>query len=125
MPEVYASFDLVVLPSFNEAVPMCLLEAMAARKPVVATRVGSVDQVVIPERTGLMVEAGDVDGLERAIRRVLDDAQLAARLSHDGHAHVVREFSSDTLARHYTEVYGRALGRRLSRQRKAPLARHA
>jgi glycosyltransferase involved in cell wall biosynthesis len=125
MPEVYASFDLVVLPSFNEAVPMCLLEAMAARKPVVATRVGSVDQVVIPEHTGLMVEAGDADGLEQAIRRVLDDGELADRLSRDGHAHVVREFSSDALALRYTEVYKRALDRRMFRQRKVPAEYHA
>jgi len=109
MPEVYAALDVVVLPSFDEAVPMCLLEAMAARKPVVATRVGSVDKIVIPERTGLLVEPGDVEGLERAIRRVLDNAALAGRLARNGHAHVTREFSSGSLAMRYAEVYEQAL----------------
>jgi glycosyltransferase involved in cell wall biosynthesis len=112
MPEVYASLDVVVLPSFNEAVPMCLLEAMAAGKPVVATRVGSVDAIVIPERTGLLVEPGDVEGLEQAIRRVLDDSALAGQLGRQGHAHVNGEFSSDALARRYVAVYERALDSR-------------
>jgi glycosyltransferase involved in cell wall biosynthesis len=116
MPEVYASFDLVVLPSFDEAVPMCLLEAMAAGKPVVATRVGSVDAIVTPDKTGLLVEAGDVQGLERAIRRVLEDSALASRLARNGHDHVVREFSSDSLALRYAEVYQQALDRRACQQ---------
>jgi len=96
---------------------MCLLEAMAARKPVVATRVGSVDKIVIPERTGLLVEPGDVEGLERAIRRGLDEPALAGRLARNGHAHVTREFSSDALAMRYAEVYERALDRSAWRRR--------
>ena len=52
MPGVYASLDALVLPSLNEAMPMCLLEAMAAGCPVLATRVGSVEKLVIHDRTG-------------------------------------------------------------------------
>jgi glycosyltransferase involved in cell wall biosynthesis len=117
MPEIYAALDVVVLPSFDEAVPMCLLEAMAAGKPVVATRVGSVDQIVFPERTGLLVEPGDVEGLERAIRRVLDDHALASRLARNGHALVASEYSSDSLAMRYAAVYEQALDRRACRRR--------
>ena len=72
-----------------------------------------------------MVEAGDVDGLERAIRRVLDDSGLAARLSRDGHAHVAREFSSEARALRYAQVYEHALDRRMLRRRKEPAATHA
>ena len=92
---------------------MCLLEAMAAGKPVVATRVGSVDEIVIPEKTGLMVDAGDVDGLERAIRRVLNDHALADRLARAGHAHVSAEFSAAALAKRYAEIYEAARDRRM------------
>jgi glycosyltransferase involved in cell wall biosynthesis len=115
MPEVYASLDLVVLPSFNEAAPMCLLEAMAAARPVIATRVGSVDKIVIPEKTGLLIEPGNVDGLEQAIRRILYQPAVREQLSRNGFAHVAREFSADTLATSYAQLYEQALNRRACR----------
>ena len=63
MPGVYASLDMVVLPSLIESMPMCLLEAMAAGKPVIATRVGAVPKLIIPEQTGLLLDPSDVNGL--------------------------------------------------------------
>jgi len=117
MPEVYASLDVLVLPSFNEAAPMCLLEGMAAGRPVIATRVGAVDRIVIPEKTGLLVEPGDVVGLEWAIRRILEEPATADQLARNGHAHVAREFSADALAMHYAEVYQQALNRHTCRRR--------
>lgn len=112
MPGVYASLDIVVLPSLLEALPMCLLEAMAAGKPVIATRVGAVPKLVSSEATGLLLNPGDVDGLAAAILRLLQDPQLASRLGENGRAHVARHYSAEAMARSYIEKYEQMLGRR-------------
>jgi glycosyltransferase involved in cell wall biosynthesis len=109
MPGVYASFDMVVLPSLLEAMPMCLLEAMAANKPVIATRVGAVPKLIIPEETGLLVEAGDVNGLAVAILRLLRDPELGGRLGKSGHAHAAQHFSAVTMAKNYIGQYEQVL----------------
>jgi glycosyltransferase involved in cell wall biosynthesis len=109
MPGVYASLDLVVLPSLNEAMPMCLLEAMAARRPVIATRVGTVPKVVIAEQTGLLVEPGDVSGLAGAILRLLGNSELAIRLGENGYAHAAQHFSAEAMAKSYIGQYEQLL----------------
>jgi glycosyltransferase involved in cell wall biosynthesis len=112
MPEVYASLDVIVLPSLVEALPMCLLEAMSAGKPVVATRVGMVPRVVLPERTGLLVEPGDAAGLAGSIERLLRDRELAARLGTAGQKKVSEQFSDDAMAKQYLELYSQVLSER-------------
>jgi glycosyltransferase involved in cell wall biosynthesis len=115
-PAVYASFDFVVLPSETEALPMCLLEAMASNRPVIATRVGSVPRVVIPGVTGLLVEPRNPGALAQAMLRLLRDPELAQRLARQGRAHVARNFSADRMAEAYLRLYAEALSlRRLRR----------
>jgi glycosyltransferase involved in cell wall biosynthesis len=109
MPGVYASLDLLVLPSFDEALPMCLLEAMSAAKPVIATNVGGVPRLVIPGRTGLLVEPGDTAGIAAAILSLLKDPPFARQLGAGGFHHVAAQFSSDVVAKTYLGVYEGAL----------------
>jgi glycosyltransferase involved in cell wall biosynthesis len=105
MPEVYASLDALVLPSFNEGLPMCVLEAMAACRPVIATPVGSVDKLVLPGRTGLMVKQGDVTGLTAAILCLLREPGFARKLGEHAQAHVADSFSADLMTRRYLDLY--------------------
>jgi len=112
MPEVYASLDLVVLPSLVEALPMCLLEAMAAGRPVIATRVGMVPHVVLHERTGLLVDPGDPTALAGSIERLLRDRELAARLGAAGRERASEEFSAEVMAKQYLELYSQVLSER-------------
>ena len=63
MAEVYASFDVVVSSSVKEGLPMTILEALAAGRPVVATSVGAVPSVILHEQTGLLVPPGDAEAL--------------------------------------------------------------
>lgn len=112
MPELYASFDLLVLPSYEEATPMCLLEAMAAAVPVVATRVGSVSDVVLPDETGILVEPGDVDGIAAGIKRLLARRDEAQRLARNGLEHARRNYSAEWMATRYLEIYERVACRR-------------
>jgi len=105
MPGVYASFDLLVLPSLCEAMPMCVLEAMAAGKPVIATRVGAVPKLVIPEHTGVLIQPGDIDNLSAAIIQMLEDPEQARRLGENGYNRAAEHFSADSMAMRYLELY--------------------
>jgi glycosyltransferase involved in cell wall biosynthesis len=122
MPGVYSSLDIVVLPSFIESMPMCLLEAMAAGKAVISTRVGAVPQLLASEQTGLLVEPGDVDGLSAAILRLLENPELAARLGKNGRQHVARSFSVEAMAKNYLWHFQQVLAnRREASQNQAAL----
>ena len=67
MPGIYAAMDIFVLPSLNEGLPMTILEAMAASKPVIATRVRREPKVIKDGHTGVLVDPGDVEGLRNAL----------------------------------------------------------
>jgi glycosyltransferase involved in cell wall biosynthesis len=112
MPGVYNSLDLLALPSYDEALPMCVLEAMAASRPVIATRVGSVPRAVLPGLTGMLVKPGDVAGLARALTDFLSDTDLRQRCGTRAKEHVQRNFSAEVMASAYLDLYEQASERR-------------
>jgi len=105
MPGVYASMDIFVLPSLVEGMPMVVLEALATGKAVIATQIGAVPEVIANHETGLLVQPADVDGLSKAMIKLLRDPALASRLAQAGHERVARFFSADSMAEHYQELY--------------------
>lgn len=109
MPEVYASLDLLVLPSFCEAMPMCVIEAMAAGKPVIATRVGAVPKLIEQDESGLLIEPGDVAGLAAGIVGLLEDRERAHRLGRNGQIRASERFSAVGMAKQYAELYSEIL----------------
>jgi len=84
--------DILVLPSFAEGVPVVLMEALASARPVVATQVAGVGELVQDGETGFMVPAGDVAGLVARIRQLADDPDLRAAMGAAGRARVTAEF---------------------------------
>lgn len=80
--------SLLALPSRTEAMGRVLLEAWAAGKPVVASRVDGIPHYVSDEENGLLFECGSVDDLARQLRRALTDRALARRLGETGHERV-------------------------------------
>lgn len=81
-----------VLPSFGEGLPVVIMEALALHRPVIATYVASVPELVRPGETGWLVPAGDVDALAVAIRELLDTpTERLARMGADGAVAVARE----------------------------------
>ena len=84
--------DILVLPSFAEGVPVVLMEAMASRIPVVATRVGGVQELVADGESGLVVPPGCVDSLVAALDRLLSDPELCRRMGLAGRRTVEAEF---------------------------------
>jgi glycosyltransferase involved in cell wall biosynthesis len=106
MVSVYGALDLMVMPSLDEGLPMTLLEAMAAKRAVIASAVGAVPEVIEHGQTGLLVEPGNTDDLEQAILMLLNDASLRSRIAQNARQSVAR-FSSDLMARKYLDFYQR------------------
>ena len=111
MPAVYAAMDIFVLPSLNEGLPMTVLEAMAASKPVVATRVGAIPSVIKDGENGLLVTPKDSVGLRNAIASVLDDPERRRRMGDQAHAWVSQNYTSEAMALRYREMYEGVLGK--------------
>jgi glycosyltransferase involved in cell wall biosynthesis len=109
LANVYASFDLFVLPSLFEAMPMAVLEAMAAGKPVIASRIGGVPRMLSHQESGILVEPGDVRGLTDALAQLLQQPKLASQLGRRALDEVRSRFSSDVMASGYLRVYQKAL----------------
>lgn len=110
MPAIYAAMDVFVLPSLNEGLPMTILEAMAASKPVIATRVGAIPKVIQDGETGLLVDPADSDGLRDALVRLLTDSDLCSRLGAAGHDWVSHNYTSEAMALKYRQMYDDVLG---------------
>jgi glycosyltransferase involved in cell wall biosynthesis len=82
--EIIQIFDIFVLPSLNEGMGRVLVEAMAAGKPVVASRVGGIPDLVKDEKTGLLVPPGDEHALANAIMRLVNNPSEARRMGAAG-----------------------------------------
>jgi glycosyltransferase involved in cell wall biosynthesis len=89
------SFDLLVLPSRRESLPVVLREAGMLRLPVVAADVGGVSEIVVPGETGLLYRSGDVDALAAGIRSLLDAPERAEQMGARARARVLERFSLD------------------------------
>jgi glycosyltransferase involved in cell wall biosynthesis len=84
IPEILSALDLFVLPSRNEGMGRALVQAMAMGKPIVATRVGGVPEVLGEGEAGLLVPPDDPVQLSQAIEQLLTDRELARKLGEGG-----------------------------------------
>jgi glycosyltransferase involved in cell wall biosynthesis/GT2 family glycosyltransferase len=112
VPDLLTACDVFVLPSQVEGLPLALLEAMSAGKPVIATDIGGNREVVQHEHTGLLVPSDDVDALAAAMTRVLREPETASRMAREGQGLVRREFAADTLSQHLDAHYESVLAAR-------------
>jgi glycosyltransferase involved in cell wall biosynthesis len=103
------AMDVFVLPSRLEGMPLAILEAWAARLPVVASRVGGVPQVVADGQTGLLFESGDQAALEKLLLQVMADASLRDRLGTAGRRRVEADFDTRRMAADYQQQYSEIL----------------
>ena len=102
-------WDVFVLPSRFEGLPLSILEAMLAELPVVATDVGSTREAVRDQVTGRLVAAGDPDALAEALRDVLSDPQRARALGLAGRELALERFTAGAQARRYEALYDELL----------------
>ena len=106
--------DIVALPSLWEGLPNVLLEAMAAGRPVVASRIDGIDEVVIDGETGILFEPGNAEALAEALLALIQDKELAAAMGRAGRERVKRKFSfektvNETMALYHELLRGRSL----------------
>jgi glycosyltransferase involved in cell wall biosynthesis len=109
MPQVLSALDLFVLPSSNEGLPRSILEAMAAAVPVVATNVGGNAELVVTERTGLLVPPRDPNALAAAIEKLLCAPDTAREMGRAGRLMVEQHFSLRAAALGVERVFDQLL----------------
>ncbi len=105
IPQILAAMDIFVLPSITEGLPLTILEAMAAGKPVVATRVGGLPEVILDGETGLLVPPRDPHALAQALARLLSDRRQAVEMGQKGRQRVMEHFTVTVMVRQIEEQY--------------------
>ena len=111
VPDLLKQFSVFVSSSRWEGMPYALLEALAARRPAVATRVLGSEDLIQDGITGLLVPPADPTALSQAIGKLLDDRVLAHRLAEAGRNLVEREYNQSTMAAHIMQLYQQASAR--------------
>jgi len=103
--EWLALADISILPSFFEGLPLTVIEAMAAGRPVIASAVDGVPEVLVDGESGLLIPPGDSGALARAICRLVGDPALRQAMARAGRRRVVLEFGLERLVRETEELY--------------------
>ena len=107
---VLAASDVCVLTSeAAEGVPQAVLQYLAMKKPVVATSVGSIPEVIRSNETGLLVEPNDYRAVARAVVKLLKQEVLASRLGSNGRSMVEKHFSLEAMLDRTIEIYSTLL----------------
>ncbi|MFH1062350.1 MAG: glycosyltransferase family 4 protein [Candidatus Omnitrophota bacterium] len=110
IPDLIAAMDIVVLCSLWEGLPIALLEAMAAAKPIVAYDSDGIREAVLNNKNGYLVEPGDVQGLAKKIQELLDDQLLAKTMGQTGHNLLKEsEFNARQMMRKIEALYAKLL----------------
>ena len=97
--------DMLLMTSISEGLPMGILEALAQGRPVVATSVGGVPEVL--RGCGIVAPPCDVHAIAVATTTILNDPVLASRLGKRGHQRVARRFTKETCLGSYRELFAR------------------
>lgn len=106
---LFAAFDAFLLSSRTEGTPIALLEAMAARVPIVATRVGGVPSIV-DDTCAMLVPSGDAQGMARALAAVLDGSSEARTRADTAHARLLEQFAMEHWLERHDAIYRAILG---------------
>jgi len=105
VPGLLREVDVFCLCSLSEGMPNAILEAMAAARPIVATRVGGVPELIEDEESGLLVASDDAHGLAGAVSRLLRDPELAATLGAKAKGRIDAEYGCARAAKRLHELY--------------------
>jgi glycosyltransferase involved in cell wall biosynthesis len=109
---VYASLDIVVQTSYNEGLPFALIEAMASGKPMIATDVGGVAELIVEGVTGYLTPEHDPETLAERLFRLLDDPSLARSMGEAGRKFAFERFEKRRMVRDMVEFYDDLLRRK-------------
>ncbi len=105
IPQILSLIDVFVLPSLKEGLPMALLEAMASKKPIIATHVGAVPKVIENNESGILIKPKDITGFKNALIDLLKNKDKAELLATNAYKTVASKFSSKIMAQKYINLY--------------------
>ncbi len=120
VPALMHAMDVFAMPSIWEGFGLVLLEAMAAGRPIVASRVATIPEVVVDGLTGLLVPPGDPLALAEALAELANQPELAARLGQAGRERVRRQFSLEKMVGDTELLYRELVEERASATVKGP-----
>jgi len=103
--ELLKKADIFVLPSYAEGLPFVLLEAMAARLPIIATNVGGVPELLDYGKVGLLNEAGDVDGLKFKLQELISNLPYIKKLGARGQNKIYKDFLIENTAQKINKLF--------------------
>jgi len=106
---IYEELDIVALTSLNEGTPVSLIEAMASARPVVATRVGGVADIVEDGKSGYLVESEDVEEFSRKLADLIKDPEKRSKFGEYGRNIVKNRFSKERLIKDIEKLYNNTL----------------
>jgi glycosyltransferase involved in cell wall biosynthesis len=110
LPGLFSAADSVLMPSLTEGLPRTAIEAMAAGKPVIATRVGGTPEAIIDGETGTLVPPMDVEAMAAALIELVRDTGLGARLGSAGRQRAEQNYSVDNYVARLDGLYRQLLG---------------
>ena len=102
---INAGLDIVALTSKNEGTPVSLIEAQAANKPIVSTRVGGIEDIVQENIGAFLSDSGDEEALGKNMLRLINDEALRKQMGLQGYEHVNQAFSYQRLVSDMNELY--------------------
>lgn len=105
IPQILSAFDVFVLPSLSEALPIALLEAAAMGKPLVASNVAGIGEIIHNGKNGFSVPPRDVKALVQAMAAIIEDSDSSEKMGMKGRIIVQQNFSVDRMVRDYIKLY--------------------
>ncbi|MDY3059065.1 MAG: glycosyltransferase family 4 protein [Fusobacterium sp.] len=103
--ELLREVSTIVLPSYNEGLPMTILEGMATGKFIISTNVGGIPEVVINNENGIIIEPGDIQGLANAMKKVLTDIEFIKKCSENNIRKIKESFSMEKMHNEIKKIY--------------------
>ena len=97
--------DALMIPSYHEGLPYSLLETMSLAKPIIASRVGGLQEILRDGETGYLVNVGDVGGLSRAIRRLEQSWEIRKEMGQSSRVEQMNNFTLDLMGNKYLQLY--------------------
>ena len=110
VPQILAAADVVVMPSYREAQGLAIVEALAANRPVIASNVGGIPEMIHSGENGILVPSQDPSALASAIALLFRDRALAEKLANAGHELVHAKFCVDDMLRDIEAIYMLTVG---------------